>query len=94
MFVSLVLYDLLISGFACNYKKGVGNTMVLSNIEDNDRLFESKDIVMDDDGSYVYVSVNKVESDNEDEWYIQLQVLILIQKGRKNKNRLWLRQKF
>ena len=41
--------------------------MVLPNIEDNDRLFKSEDIVMDDNRSGVYVRVSKVESNDEDE---------------------------
>ena len=34
--------------------------------EDNDRLLESENIVMDDDGSSACAVVNKVESDDED----------------------------
>ena len=37
---------------------------VKDSIEDNDGLKESEDIVRDDDGSDVYVVVNKEECDN------------------------------
>ena len=40
--------------------------IIKDTVEDNDRLFKSEDIVIDDDRSGAYVVVNKVESDNED----------------------------
>ena len=43
--------------------------IVKDTIEDNGGLFESEDIVMDNNGSGVCVVMNKVESDNEDELY-------------------------
>ena len=40
--------------------------IIKDTVEDNDRLFESEDIVMDDNRSCVCIVMNKVESDDED----------------------------